>query len=155
MFIGNKCNEDLDILPERHKSLQMPLAPLPITKKLSSTAKKAHLMMSDEVRIGYGVPILGNFNNFLDYWLFLEREWVNISSFFFHLITFWKVFYFYKDSFRNRQIRLNIKEGGKFKTCKTSKNFQLWKKLHSILSENNLSFVDVQNYCLYKGQKLK
>ena len=27
----------------------MPLAPLPITKKLSSTAKKAHLMMSDEV----------------------------------------------------------------------------------------------------------
>lgn len=36
-------------LPERHKSLQMPLAPLPITKKLSSTAKKAHLMMSDEV----------------------------------------------------------------------------------------------------------
>ena len=27
----------------------MPLAPLPITKKLSATAKKAHLMMSDEV----------------------------------------------------------------------------------------------------------
>ena len=27
----------------------MPLAPLPITKKLSSSAKKAHLMMSDEV----------------------------------------------------------------------------------------------------------
>jgi hypothetical protein len=45
-----KCSEDLEnILPERHKSLQMPLAPLPITKKLSSTAKKAHLMMSDEV----------------------------------------------------------------------------------------------------------
>ena len=36
-------------LPERHKSLHMPLAPLPITKKLSATAKKAHLMMSDEV----------------------------------------------------------------------------------------------------------
>ena len=28
-----KCSEDLEnILPERHKSLQMPLAPLPITK---------------------------------------------------------------------------------------------------------------------------
>jgi hypothetical protein len=39
----------VDTLPDRHKSLHMPLAPLPITKKLSATAKKAHLMMSDEV----------------------------------------------------------------------------------------------------------
>ena len=53
---GSKCSAgdseavlDGGLLPERHKSLQMPLAPLPITKKLSSTAKKAHLMMSDEV----------------------------------------------------------------------------------------------------------
>ena len=38
-----------DTLPDRHKSLQMPLAPLPVTKKLTSTAKKAHLMMSDEL----------------------------------------------------------------------------------------------------------
>lgn len=46
--LASKLQPQLD-LPERHKSLQMPLAPLPITKKLSSTAKKAHLMMSDEV----------------------------------------------------------------------------------------------------------
>ena len=41
--------QSYDTLPDRHKSLQMPLAPLPVTKKLTSTAKKAHLMMSDEV----------------------------------------------------------------------------------------------------------
>ena len=41
--------QNYDTLPDRHKSLQMPLAPLPVTKKLTSTAKKAHLMMSDEV----------------------------------------------------------------------------------------------------------
>ena len=41
--------QNFDTLPDRHKSLQMPLAPLPVTKKLTSTAKKAHLMMSDEV----------------------------------------------------------------------------------------------------------
>ncbi len=41
--------ESVDTLPDRHKSLQMPLAPLPIVKKLSATAKKAHLMMSDEI----------------------------------------------------------------------------------------------------------
>ena len=46
---AGRGDPDCSAFPDRHKSLQMPLAPLPITKKLSSTAKKAHLMMSDEV----------------------------------------------------------------------------------------------------------
>ncbi len=45
--LGSQENDNT--LPDRHRSLQMPLAPLPVIKKLSSTAKKTHLFMSDEV----------------------------------------------------------------------------------------------------------
>ncbi len=46
---GSLGSTEADALPDRHRSLQMPLAPLPVIKKLSSTAKKTHLLMSDEV----------------------------------------------------------------------------------------------------------